>query len=269
MEEWKRAGDFQALNLLTCSEGDLLKSVVKIPKALRKTASYQAVERLKKNRTVEDWVRIGLSLHSEGQRCEFCGSFITDERWAELQGHFSAAYQELHSTLISLLDEVAGEGCKIVFHDETKIFPDLKSQYIAAKSEASDGALHVNGQIFALAEALRRKLQNLETVESVKLDLSHAKKLRTAVRRCNQIITEHNNKVASADQVRLAARSKIIDHFAADYASTSDYRGTKVRIADLKADARRASEIISKMGAVISRVETEIKNASIAPSENQ
>jgi len=60
LEEWKRAGDYQTLNPLAYDGSDLLKSVAKIPKVLKKTASYQAIERLKKNRAVENWVREGL-----------------------------------------------------------------------------------------------------------------------------------------------------------------------------------------------------------------
>lgn len=267
LEEWKRAGDYKTLNPLIYDGGNLLKSVVRIPKALRKTASYQAIERLKKNRAVENWVREGLSLHNEWQQCEFCGSTITADRWAELQGHFSAAYQELHASVESLLEQVAGEGCNIASHDESKIFLDLKPQYIAAKDEATGAAMQINAQIFAVAEALRRKLQNLETVETLKLNLSHAKQLRAAIRRCNEIVSMHNQKVASANDVRNAARAKIINHFAAEYATTSDYRGTNARITKLKADANRAGEIVTSIGVVISRVETEIKNAAIAPQK--
>jgi len=267
MEEWKRAGDYQTLNGLTCVSGHLLRSASKIPKALKRTASYQAIDRLKKNRVVEDWVRTGLAFHNAAQQCEFCGSTITEHRWAELQAHFSAAYQELHATVESLLEDMAGHGCSVPFHDEAKIFPDLKQQYIAAKSEATDAATHINAQLFAFAEALRRKLQNLENVEDLKLDLGCAKQLRAAVHRCNEFVSAHNQKVASADQVRNTARSKITKHFAAEYASTSDYRGTKARIAELKADARRAGEIVTNIGVVISRVETEIKNSSIAPQK--
>jgi wobble nucleotide-excising tRNase len=267
MEEWKRASDYQTLTPLTCAGSNLLKSAAKIPKALRKTASYQAIERLKEKRALEDWVRAGLEFHNPGQQCEFCGAAITEYRWAELQVHFSAAYQELHATVDSLLEEIAGQGCSVSFHDEAKIFPDLKQQYVAAKAEGADATLRISAQIFAFSEALRRKLQNLESVEDLELNFEHAKKLRAAVRRGNELISTHNQKVASADQVRSAARSKIINHFAAEYASTSDYRGTKMRINELKAAARKAGEIANKIGVVIAKVETEIKNASIAPQK--
>jgi wobble nucleotide-excising tRNase len=266
-EEWRRAGDYQTLSFLTCAESSLLKSVAGIPKALKATASYQAVERLKKNRTVEDWVRAGLPLHSKGQNCEFCGSEITDERWAELQGHFSRAYQELHTLMQSHLAAVSGRGCNISFHDDAKIFPDIKAQYVAAKSDAVNAELQINSQLFAFSESLRRKIQDLESVEILKLDLSHAKQLRNAVRRCNEVISAHNIKVASADQVRQTARTKITNHFAAEYVSSSDYRGTKDRIAELKTKAGRAGRIVTRIGVVISQVETEIKNASIAPQK--
>lgn len=267
MEEWKRAGDYQTLPLLICAGSNLLKLAAKIPKVLKRTASYQAIERLKEKRVLEDWVRTGLEFHNPGRQCEFCGSTITESRWAELQAHFSAAYQELRATVDSLLEAIAGRGCSVQLHDEAKFFPDLKQRYAAAKAEVADATLKVNSQIFAFAEALRRKLQNIESVEDLPLNFEHAKKLRAAVRDCNECISTHNQKVTSADQVRYAARLKIINHFAADYASNSDYRGTKTRINHLKEAAQKAGEITARIGAAARDVETEIKNASIAPQK--
>lgn len=266
-EEWRRAGDYQTLNFLTCAAGSLVKTVARIPKALKATASYKAVEQLKKNRTVEDWVRTGLPLHSAGQNCEFCGSKITEARWAELQEHFSKAYQELHALLQSHHTAVSGQECKVLFHDDAKLFPDLKQQYVTAKNEAAGAEQLINNQLVALADAVRHKVQNLELVETLKLDLSCAKQLRDAVRRCNEIISAHNTKVASADQVCETARTKITSHFAAEYVSSSDYRGTKDRIAEFKTKAQKAGRIMARIGVVISGVETEIKNASIAPQK--
>lgn len=267
LEEWKRAGDYQLLNPLTFDGSNLLKYAINIPKVLRMIASYRAVESLKKSRAVENWVREGLSLHKERRQCEFCGATITDERWNELQGHFSVAYQALHASVESLLKQAASAECRIAYHDETRIFPDLKHQYIAAKEAAADAAMQINAQISAVAEALGRKLRNLEIVESLKIDLSPAKKLRSAIKLCNEAVAAHNKKVTSADHVRSSARSKIINHFAAEYASSTDYKRTKTRISELKEAAHKAGEIAKKIDSVVSRVETEIKNASIAPQK--
>lgn len=259
--------DYQTLSPLKCTGAKLLKSGAKIPKALRKTASYQAIDRLKKNSVVEEWVRTGLALHDAAQQCEFCCSIITAHRWAELRAHFSAAYQELYTTVESLLKDVAGQECIVPFHDEAKIFPDLRQKYTGAKAEATDAATRINAQLMTFAEALRRKLQNLESVENLELNLENAKQLRAAVRRCNEVVSAHNQKVNSADQVRGSARLKIINHFAAEYASTSQYRGARARIAELKTRMRRAGEIVATIGVVISKVEKDIKNASIAPQK--
>jgi wobble nucleotide-excising tRNase len=266
-EEWRRAGDYQALNPLTCTVGKLLKSISRIPRVLKTTASYQAIERLKKNRSVEDWVRTGLPLHSAGQTCEFCGSQITDARWAELQGHFSKAYQELHASIQSLLANVSREAFEIVFHDDAKLFPDLKQQYVAAKSDGVAATASINKQLAEIGEALRRKTQNFESVEVLKIDFSAAKRLRDAVRRCNGIIAKHNIKVASADQVRESARNKITKHYAAEYVVSADYTNTKACMAELNEKTLKAGACIGRITAAIGKVEQEIKNASIAPQK--
>ncbi len=266
-EEWRRAGDYQALNSLACAIGKLLKSIAKTPRALRATASYHAVERLKNNRSIEDWVRAGLPLHSAEQSCEFCGSQITDARWAELQGHFSKAYQELHTLIQSLLADVSGEAFEIAFHDDAKLFPDLKQQYVAAKSDGVAATGSINKQLAEIAEALGRKLQNLESVEVLKIDFSPAKRLGDAVRRCNDIIAAHNNKVASADQVRESARNKITKHYAAEYIVSADYTNTKARITELKKKTLKAGACVGRIAAAIAKVQQEIKNASIAPQK--
>ncbi len=68
---------------------------------MHKTASNEAITKLKENRDLESWIRTGLSHHTDFSQCEFCGSSIPAERLATLQRHFSKAYEDLTSEVAS------------------------------------------------------------------------------------------------------------------------------------------------------------------------
>jgi hypothetical protein len=264
-EAWKRAGDYSTLSPLSYSTANLARSITKIPRALRTTASYQAIQRLKENSTLENWVGSGLPFHASGQACEFCGSRIAQTRWSELHGHFSKAYQDLHTLLRSRLATLSSHECNIPFPDDRSLFPDLQQQYAAARISGQSAATLINEQLAALSAALQRKIQDLESTEVINVDLSQARRLCDALMNCNATFSAHNHRVASADQVRVAARTDLINHFAAEYVSATDYRNAKAKIADFRRRAARASAVIARIDASISRVEREIKASSIAP----
>lgn len=267
IEAWRRAGDYQSLTTLTCSTSKLLKSVARIPRVLVRTASYQAIERLQRNPKVEKWVREGWGLHSPGQTCEFCRSQITEERWSELEAHFSTEYQELHASIQSLADSISGEKCDVAYHDDAKLFPDLKDRYVSAKGDGIAAAAHTNELLAEMSQALQRKAQNLENVETLRIDLTSAKRLRDSVRRCNEVITLHNDKVVSVGDVRTSARLKIEEHYAADYVVTADYNNSMARISELRQRATKAAACVGRIEKAIAEVEEAIKNASIAPQK--
>ena len=68
---------------------------------MQKTASNEAIAKLKENRDLESWIRTGLSHHVDSQQCEFCGSKIPEQRLTALQSHFSIDYAVLTSEVAS------------------------------------------------------------------------------------------------------------------------------------------------------------------------
>jgi wobble nucleotide-excising tRNase len=233
-DEWKRAEDYKNLNALEWSADELLKNIRAMRRAFKTTASYKAIERLKRDSKIENWVRDGLAINAQGKPCEFCGSVITDARWTELQEHFSKAYKELHSSVQSLIAIVSRVKCEMAFHDDGKFFPDLRTEYTASRDDVIAGLNSLNGQLSNLSAALQKKNENLESIQEFKFDFSVAKQLRSAIRKCNSIIKKHNDKVASAADVREEAKEKITKHHAAKYFTDEGYKNKTERNSTIK-----------------------------------
>ena len=90
-QEWKDISPVARIttNLETLCQG--------LSTVLKKTASNEAITKLKENRDLESWIRTGLSHHDKATQCEFCGSTIPADRLTALQRHFSKAYEDLSS----------------------------------------------------------------------------------------------------------------------------------------------------------------------------
>ena len=95
---------------------------------MKKTASNEAIAKLKENRELESWISTGLSHHANLTQCEFCGSTIPADRLTALQGHFSEAYKDLSSEVITLVNTLETTKLTIAFPDERDFMPDLKGR---------------------------------------------------------------------------------------------------------------------------------------------
>lgn len=81
----------------------------------QRSASSDAIDALKRNPSVARWVEAGIGLHKEDSsgRCLFCDQILPEERWSDIERHFSAEDQNLKDDLDSLLSTVRSIGTAI------------------------------------------------------------------------------------------------------------------------------------------------------------
>lgn len=92
----------------TLSETEVMSLYNKIDLTLNKIVTAKVVDRLKNNKEIANWVETGLMLNKKYHSgvCEFCGSIISEERIALLEGHFNDEVNKLKSELEGLKEEI-------------------------------------------------------------------------------------------------------------------------------------------------------------------
>lgn len=77
-------------------------------------AETERIEQLVKDAILHKWAHQGYELHhTKFENCAFCGSFITKERWDDLEKHFDVNSEKLVKQIIDLIKKIEFERTQI------------------------------------------------------------------------------------------------------------------------------------------------------------
>lgn len=231
---------------------------------MKKTASNEAITKLKENRDLESWIRTGMSHHTSAAQCEFCGSPITADRLAALQRHFSKAYEDLTSEVTTQVHTLENTKFTIALPDERDFMPDLKDQFIALKGKVDVWIIWANGVIGELATLAKQKQLALETQHSCAVDTSRASEVKQIVADINTLVTTHNQKRSEIDNEKIAAKEAIEKHNAATFYKMNNISDKETAIQTAEAKADRALNLLMGIEGKKSAIEAQIQQQSIA-----
>jgi len=231
---------------------------------MEKTASNEAIAKLKENRVLESWIRTGLTHHKDTTQCEFCGSTISTDRLTALQRHFSEAYEDLTLEVASQLSKLEETDLNIALPDERDFMPDLKTQFAAIKVRLTDWITWTETVIDELKNLAKQKRLALESKFGCDVDISRATDVIQIVVDINALVTLHNQKCAQIDSEKTAAKEAIEKHHAASYFQTNDVlaKETAIQTANDKVD--KAQNLLTVIASRKMTIEAKIQQQSIA-----
>jgi wobble nucleotide-excising tRNase len=231
---------------------------------IQKTASNEAIAKLKDNSALESWIREGLEHHITSSLCEFCGSSIPDERLARLKEHFSQSYKDLISevkVLIATLEEV---DLGITLPSERDFVPDLRVKFISLKTRLEEWITWAGLAIQELTTIIKQKQLNLESILVCDVNTSRSSEASQLVDEINAIIALHNQKCAQIDTEKKAAKDAIEKHQAASFYLDNHIRDKERAIEDALDQIDRAKVSFEGISAKRALLETQIQQQSIA-----
>lgn len=257
-QEWK---DISPVENITTDLETLRQDISAV---MKKTASNEAITKLKENRDLESWIRTGLTHHTNAAQCEFCGSTISADRLTALQKHFSKAYEDLTSEVTTQVNTLENTKFTIALPDERDFMPDLKDQFITLKGKVDAWNIWANGVIGELATLAKQKQLALETQLSCAVATSRASEVTQIIADINTLITEHNQKRSQLDIEKIAAKEAIEKHNAATFYQTNNISDKETAIQTAEAKVGRAINLLTGIEGKKNVIEAQIQQQSIA-----
>lgn len=257
-QDWK---DIDPVLNLPINLETLRQSLVDV---VQKTASNEAISKLKENRELESWIRTGLTHHTDSAQCEFCGSTIKADRLTALQRHFSKAYEDLTAEVSSQVTTLEGTEFTITLPDERDFMPDLKAQFIVLKAKITDWITWANAVIGELITLAKQKQLSLESQLSCAVDTSRATEVAQVVAEINRLVTAHNQKRSQFDKEKTAAKEAIEKHQAANFYLTNNISDRETAIQAAKDKVEKAQNLLETILGKKAAIELQIQQQSIA-----
>jgi wobble nucleotide-excising tRNase len=257
-EQWT---DVDSVNNFAIKPDTLRQSLSAV---MLKTASNEAIGKLKENRDLESWVRTGLAHHVDSSQCEFCGSTIPDQRLTALQKHFSKAYEDLATEVASQITRLEATELTIRLPDERDFVPDLRARFVALKTRIEDWLTWANSVVGELTTLAKQKQLSLETQLACDVDISRSSEADEIVVGINALIAEHNQKRAQIDREKREAKAAIEKHQAASFFQDNSISVKEAAIQSAGDQFNKAQNVVAGIATKRGVIEAQIQQQSIA-----
>lgn len=222
---------------------------------IKSISSSDKIEKLVKDSVLNRWVKDGRQYHKDKlDKCSFCGSDITDERWKALDSHFDEESEKLEKEIDALITEIRQriESLKNCLIIDKEVF------YSKYKDDI--------GRLIKLKESVIRKIESklnniLDQLLNRKNDILSTKTFSSVSYNSNRldwcwqifeyIRREANNYSSSlnSDQVEAKNLLRLTEVF--NFANTIQYSSLLSKIEELKtiynADSNKKEDIELKI----------------------
>lgn len=231
---------------------------------MQKTASNEAIAKLRENRELESWIRTGLSRHIDSAECQFCGSTFPTDRLDALQRHFSKAYQDLTSEVEVLLSRLEETELTTALPDERDFMPELSAQFVPLKVRIENWTNWANAVIRELTALIKQKQLSLEAQLVFDVDTSRASEFDQIVVDINALVMAHNQRHTQISKEKSTAKEAIEKHQAASFYQSNNVAAKEIEILTEKAKVVRAQNLLTDLSGKKNVIELQIQQQSVA-----
>ena len=229
--------------------------IERVSELLSTTVVSAAIEALKNDPTLAQWVHQGLELHQEREssQCLFCEQPLPKGRMAALEAHFSDQYQTLINRIDEMIKELEAESSKVDglrLPHKTEVYEDLTEEFEAAETELREAFRKIQRFIEDMVKVLKEKKNKLfepfkPKFEKPHIDSGIVEKLNTVIRMHNQACDDFQARVNEARE-RLA-RDMIVKVLPKYIRRRDEVKAAEDKVKNLREKIRRLSAEIAKL----------------------
>ena len=263
---------FAPLNHFVVPNIDIEGILARVEVLLGQTASNNAIEHLKRNPSMETWVRTGLALHESESQCGYCGNDIQPERIDLLAGHFSKEYEALVQSIKDEAQNLSSINLAVSLPSRGDVIHSLRDRYSTVILPIDDYVKTVKIVLEELVGRLNEKMINIEVKSSVSDLVSTDSSVIRSFSYTNiaseirAIFTVHNEQVADLEATKNTAKLRLKKHSAASFFVDNNIADEEAVLKIIRLKQHKATKLDSSIAKRITEKEEEIKAHSVAVS---
>jgi len=226
------------------------------------------IKHLEENPLIEKWVDTGLPLHSEKDKCEFCGGDLSKFRLAELQAHFSKDLAAHKSKVEQLHNRVKLAKVSIQLPKESEFNPQFREKFCEAAIPLPKAIELFNEAVDTLAADLQRKIDApFQVQEATPLPEGLAQPITGAIKAINQVVSDNNLVSSNFSKAKQDAIKRVKLHYVQEFVDEQAKLGREAKIGRLKAKQERLNRFAAVINQEADRLRTIISQAQLGREE--
>lgn len=124
----------------------------------QKPSMTNTIQYLAEHAEVAGWVREGLALHTEKDKCEFCGNQLELTRIERLRAHFSKDIEVLEAALRNKQTELLKLRIQVPDYHKSDFYPQLRNEVEATQPKLKRSINNYNNYLDKLSTLITEKL---------------------------------------------------------------------------------------------------------------
>lgn len=226
------------------------------------------IKHLEEKPLLEKWVETGLSIHSEMEKCEFCGGELSKQRLAELQAHFSKDLAEHKNKVEQLHNRVKSAKVSIQLPKEKEFNPQFRSRYSEASSLLPKAIEAFNKAVETLASDVRLKQDApFKTQVPTALPEGLVQAITDAVKAINQVIDDNNQIATNFTEAKRDAVKRVKFHYVQEFIDEQVKVGREVQVARLSKKLERCNRFATAIQQKADKLRAIISQAQLGREE--
>ena len=245
-------------------KGAWIDGVISCRPLFSETASRSAIEALRANVAVEQWVRQGLVLNEKDADCKFCGSQISEARWEALRTHFSDSVNQLIDR-VEKSQRALPSSFGVDLPAPSEFYEDLRDRYAELALSIREIERRITQRISELNIHLETKKSRIEdSYEIIQRPIDRLMRLiERRAKEINLIVEIHNGRVSKGGSAKTEARDHLVKHLAWRGYASRRIIDKELRCAFYERSAEKRAGLASAIIKEIRKFDVRISAASI------
>jgi wobble nucleotide-excising tRNase len=239
-----------------CSQSEELLSM--------KIGASDKIAELLRDVTLNEWVKKGCELHKDIRTtCAFCGSIVSDDRWAVLYKHFDDESRILEVKIDSLLKQIETEIKLIndgLMVDKELFYSKFQKQLEQLSQSYSAAAKNYVEQLKSIMEQLTKRKEAITVSRTFEAPMNYFQELYAIWKGYEGLCVQSNDFSSKLNKEQIKAREALRLQEVYEFCSTIRYSTIVKNIGDLKNKSAMAKEAVDRIEAEIKAKEAEIQD---------
>jgi len=224
------------------------------------------IDELRENEELEDWVKKGISLNQERQKCGFCGNDISSKQREKLQSHFNDEFKNFKNKITLQINNIEDEKKNIEnFLEESNfdIMPKFREKFDELINEWNTLRTEYIESLNLLIDQLNDKESKLYVKINLKIDSFDVSKLNICIAKFNELIKENNAFIKNLTKKKEESRDLLRLDEIATFSNDFDYEEKDKKIKDMCVEIeiqKKEKEDIEKRIKKIKEENSELEN---------
>ena len=261
-------------SLLSKYDTSVLEKIFERVKELQTaTIATKAIERLKENPIIANWVYRGIQddIHTkDATTCEFCGQLLPENRIAELNKHFSDEFEKLKEALSKGIGWIEENKVKAEFPHSTLLYDELQDDYKKVLERHSQIILSINTKIEEWKTVLEEKQSNPFEVPQKTINEIAQIEIKEYDESYDDIckhIRNHNKKYLGLEEVVKENKHKLELHYVSEEVARFDYFKKLEQVHKLQSEQTLLAQNIQQLETEIKQLKDNLSNEVIGATE--